>query len=460
MAAKGLSVLILWAVAALSDEVSDTTLLSHQLTGTTLPIGCKFWRVRSITDTSGDWWQIKELEFYSSVDGAGRKLEEKRALASSYKKGGDTYKPEKAIDNSGETFWSAANKYKYEWIGVEFEEPQEVGSVKMQLVDWQFGPAMVVVEKSLDGEWWSRSTEISDMKDWATDMQLYPLIQMTTVPPSVFAFRSQEDPHFCLGVRTTSMSANSSLPASEQGDPVDICDFARLEVQVCDSDRTTQYWALDEGARPMLRNAQDQTYVMHVNGSTSDKTELSVRQCIDGCADGFEDDVWEYVNDAGGIIRNKNQPHLLAFPKGGQLTEGTVVALEMCGAEGDTALFEDCESKVHTRFELLPMFVLEQGVQTVSCAPYSHSSVEPAVATSRIEAQEICAKDSTCAAYNWVDSTAAGDVTDKVYACTAMHEVHSGVAGWELGVRAGRLDVGDDGSSLLDAAQSLAHVEL
>ena len=113
-------------------------------------------------------------------DGSGRKLLEKRALASSYKKGGNTYKPENAIDNSGETCWSAANKYKYEWIGVEFEEPQEVGSVKMQLVDWQFGPAMVVVEKSLDGEWWSRSTEIADMKDWATDMQLYPLIQMTT----------------------------------------------------------------------------------------------------------------------------------------------------------------------------------------------------------------------------------------------------------------------------------------
>ena len=85
-----------------------------------------------------------------------------------------------------------------------------------------------------------------------------------------------------------------------------------------------------------------QTYVMHVNGSSADKTELSVRQCTDGpirlvhqaaasvvlvagCADGFEDDVWEYVDDAGGIIRNKNQPHLLAYPKGGQLTEGTVV---------------------------------------------------------------------------------------------------------------------------------------
>jgi len=459
MAAKRavLLVLSLWAAVTLSDETTDT-LLSQQLTRTTLPIGCKFWRVRSITDTSGDWWQIKELEFYSSAEGSGRKILEKRALASSYKKGGNTYKPENAIDNSGETFWSAANKYKYEWIGVEFEEPMEVGSVKMQLVDWQFGPAMVVVEKSLDGEWWSRSTEISDMKDWATTLQLYPLIQMATVPPSVFAFRSQEDPTFCLGVRTTSILVNSSLPASEQGDPVDICDFARLEVQVCDSDRTTQYWALDEDQ--VLRNAEDQTYVMHVNGSTADKTELSVRKCTDGRSDGFEDDVWEYVETGGGIIRNQNQPHLLAYPKGGQLTEGTVVSLEMCGAEGDTALFEDCESNIHARFELLPMFVLEAGVQTISCAPYSHSSVEPAAASSRNEAQEICAKDLTCAAYNWVDSTAEGNVIDKVYACTAMHEVHSGVVGWELGVRAGRLDVGDDGSSMLDTIDSLAHVEL
>ena len=44
MAAKGafgaaLLMLSLWAAAALSDEVTDTTLLSQQLTGTTLPIG-------------------------------------------------------------------------------------------------------------------------------------------------------------------------------------------------------------------------------------------------------------------------------------------------------------------------------------------------------------------------------------------------------------------------------------
>ena len=116
------------------------------------------------------------------------------------------------------------------------------------------------------------------------------------------------------------------------------------------------------------------------------------------------------------------------------------------------------------------MFVLEQGVQTVSCAPYSHSSVEPAVATSRIEAQEICAKvlnqlfsltlisefrrirrvQRTTGSTQPLRETsptssglyilyfvvcADGLHWYRVYACTAMHEVHSGVAGWELGVR-------------------------
>ena len=40
------------------------------------------------------------------------------------------------------------------------------------------GPAMVIVEKSFDGENWARSTEISDMLDWGRKMQMYPLIDM------------------------------------------------------------------------------------------------------------------------------------------------------------------------------------------------------------------------------------------------------------------------------------------
>ena len=38
------------------------------------------------------------------------------------------------------------------------------------------------------------------------------------------------------------------------------------------------------------------------------------------------------------------------------------------------------------------VFVLEDGKQTIACAPYSHDNVEPAPAANRETAQEVCAK--------------------------------------------------------------------
>jgi hypothetical protein len=177
MAKFMLIALAIVAVSMSTESISNTLELVQETEGT---IGCKFWRVRSITDTPGEWWQLKEIEFYTSADGSGDKVAPSKAMASTFK--GDQNesenKAEKAIDGSMDTFWSTSDKYKFEWIGVEFESPQEIASIKMQLTDWQMGPAMVIVEKSLDGEWWSRSTEVADMKDWANSMQVYPLITM------------------------------------------------------------------------------------------------------------------------------------------------------------------------------------------------------------------------------------------------------------------------------------------
>merc|ERR1712086_1036537 len=110
-------------------------------------IGCKFWRVRSITDTPGEWWQVSEIEFYASADGSGEKVAPTKAMASTYKGDINTSenKAEAAIDGSTDTFWSTSDEYKIAWI-------------KMQLTELNMAPAMVIVEKSLDGEWWSRST--------------------------------------------------------------------------------------------------------------------------------------------------------------------------------------------------------------------------------------------------------------------------------------------------------------
>merc|ERR1711934_1141142 len=224
-------------------------------------VGCKFWRVRSITDTPGQWWQVKELEFYTSANGSGDKVVPSKAMASSFL--GDLNesenKAEKAIDGSADTFWSTSDKYKFEWIGVEFETPQEIASIKMQITDEFMGPAMVIVEKSFDGEWWSRSTEIMDMGDWSQSMVTYPLIVMSTVPKSLFAFRSQDNPRFCVGVRPT------PHPTDEKADPYPLFEDARLEVQICNDKTNTQYWQLTDDPRPMLKNAADQSFVMPSN---------------------------------------------------------------------------------------------------------------------------------------------------------------------------------------------------
>jgi len=420
------------AVTLSAEVLSDTVELVQETEGT---IGCKFWRVRSITDTPGQWWQVKELEFYTSANGSGDKVVPSKAMASSFL--GDLNesenKAEKAIDGSADTFWSTSDKYKFEWIGVEFETPQEIASIKMQITDEFMGPAMVIVEKSFDGEWWSRSTEIMDMGDWSQSMVTYPLIVMNTVPKSLFAFRSQDNPRFCVGVRPT------PHPTDEKADPYPLFEDARLEVQICNDKTNTQYWQLTDDPRPMLKNAADQSFVMHINGSTAVGSELSAKQCREDCTEGFEDDLWHYAGDAaGGLAYNKNQPNLVLAPKGGALEEGVEIVLEACGSE--TADVSACADKNTARWELLPMFILEEGKQTISCAPYSHANVEPSPANNRPAAQEACAANPECTAYNWADDTAEGNIKSKVYSCTAMHEVHSGVVGWELGVRAGTLE--------------------
>merc|ERR1711907_167918 len=320
----------------------------------------------SITDTPGQWWQLKEIEFYTSKDGSGDKVAPSKAMASTFK--GDINesenKAEKAIDGDASTFWSTSDKYKFEWIGVEFDAPQTIGSIKMQLTDPMMGPAMVIVEKSFDGEWWSRSTEFADMKEWGSEMQLYSLIQMDQVPKSFFALRSQENPRFCVGVRAR------PHPTDDKADPLPLTEDAMLEVQICDDNTVTQYWTTDDETRPMLKNALDKSLVMHINGTTAAGTGLSAKQCRDDCPEGFEDDVFVYAEEVGGgLMHNKNQPHLVGYPKGGALEEGTEIVLDVCGAEGDTATIASCGDKKMAQFELLPMFILEAEKQTIACAP-------------------------------------------------------------------------------------------
>jgi hypothetical protein len=146
-------------------------------------------------------------------------------------------------------------------------------------------------------------------------------------------------------------------PTDEKADPFPLAEDALLEVQICNDNTNTQYWALEEMPRPMLKNAGDQSFVLHVNGTTAAGAPLSVKQCREGCPDGFDDDVWAYGEaEAGGVAYNKKVQNLVLYPKGGVLEEGTEVTLEACGdaEEGITATSAACADKPLARWELLP----------------------------------------------------------------------------------------------------------
>jgi len=304
------------------------------------------------------------------------------------------------------------------------------------------------MEKSFDGEDWSRVVEISDMKEWGKKLQDFPLLPMDTVPDSVFALRSQKNPAFCVGVKPT---PNADDP---KADPFPIFENAELQLQKCDDNKNTQYWQLVNGQIPWMQNAADQSFKMHVDKAEGG-SKLTVKQCKEGggCGDdkSFSNDKFAFGAEAkGGLMMGKGTLQNLVITAA-KLEEGAAVTLQECTAPppppakgkaavdpepADVTKCDKLKDKTLSQWELKPMFILEKGKQTVSCAPYSHSHKKPTPCDSRVKAQELCSKDNNCAAYNW----ASEKDTEEVYLCTDLHEVHAGVAGWELGVRAGRLE--------------------
>merc|ERR1711959_473815 len=441
-------------VALLTSEVEAAEATAG--TGAAGTIGCRYWRMRSITKAVGQYWQVSQFQLFESADGSGAETKGK-AIASTHKgkpavgsglPDTSETKAEKAMDGNLETFWSASSDLKFEWLGVEFEEPKDIRSIKVQLADWMMGPTMVIMEKSFDGEDWSRVVEISDMKEWGKKLQDFPLLPMDTVPKSVFAMRSQKDPSLCVGVKPT---PNAEDP---KADPFPIFENAELQIQKCDDNKNTQYWQLVNGQHTWMLNAADQSYKLHVD-KAENGGKLVVKQCKEkgDCVDdkSFANDKFQFGAEAkGGIMMGKGALQNLVFTAA-KLEANAAVTLAECtapppppkpgkaAADSDPADITKCDKlkdKTLSQFELKPMFTLEKGKQTVSCAPYSHSHKKPSPCENRVSAQEMCAKDNNCAAYNWVSD---GDKKE-VYLCTDLHEVHSGVAGWELGVRAGRLE--------------------
>lgn len=214
----------------------------------------------------GEYWQIKEIEWFESKDGSGNAVSKdhfEKATSSTYKdspKPGqpDTSKhqPMMAMDGDPKTFWSSSSDIKFEYVAVKFKTPKDIRSIKCQLESVNMGPAMVIVEKSFDGMNWARSTEISEMLSWGNKMQLYKLIDMDVVPQvSTFSLRSQVNPSFCVGVKETAAE-------DPEDPPLPLEEGAKLEIQKCSDSRSTQYWQLRGDF--LLGNAKDVNMVIHV----------------------------------------------------------------------------------------------------------------------------------------------------------------------------------------------------
>jgi len=170
--------------------------------------------------------------------------------------------------------------------------------------------------------------------------------------------------------------------------------------------------------------------------------QLVIKTCRDGCPQDTASEFAYSDSVNGGFLRTKGAPNLVIGPKGKQVNGSIPLILNACGQNPQVAAsLRVCAEETHAQFELLPMFDIEPQKEAINCVPYSHQLSEltgPKEADSQQEAQRLCAADNACSAYSWAKSSAVGDVKNKVFLCTKLHNVHAGVEGWELGVRAGR----------------------
>jgi hypothetical protein len=358
------------------------------------------------------------------------------------KKNGDT----KAFDGKADTYWLAGTAHKDEWIGKKYDAPQDIQAIKIKVLGKANAPSVVIVEKSDDGEKWSREIEITDTKKWEKKQQKFSWAPYDKAPSSVFAIRSQLHPRFCIGVKPT------PVPDDEDADPIPIQLRAKLTVQLCNDRTIPQWWNFDK--KGLIHSSAGQEFIAHVNATEAKAgVPIDVGECKKGC-DKNKVDLMQYAEGKkGGLLRLKamTKNNLVLGPKAldksGKPVVGSEVVLLECGSNKDLkdktktpdASIGNCPKLKHAQWELFPMFQIEKQKHAKNCSPYSHTKQKPAQATDRATAQQLCAKDNKCIAYNWRDGT-PGTEKNVVYLCYELHDVHSAQEGWELGIRAGRAE--------------------
>jgi hypothetical protein len=495
---------VLCVVVALASTVEEAAAVETEaLAGVkAMDIGTAYWRVRSIRATQGKLeWAVEHLAFFTDrgatkaaaggtpissstkvtktepdYAGAEKQVQAEKAKRAKtdkpmtggeeaamreklrneaymaakradagvalVKKNADT----QAFDGKDGTYWLAGTPQKDEWIGQKFAAPQDIQSIKIKVMSTGQAPSAFIIEKSDDGENWSREIEVTNCKAWDKKQEVFAWAPYDTTPSSVFAIRSQAHPRFCVGVKPT------PIPDDEEADPIPIKFGAKLTVQLCDDMKIPQWWNFDK--RGMIHNSAGSEYIAHINATDSAVgSPFAVGECKKDC-DKNEADLLQYSEGLqGGFLRLKavTKNNLVLGPKdldkNGMPVVGTDVVLHECGSNKDLkdktktpdANINNCPKMKHSQWELFPMFQIEKGKRALNCSPYSHTHKKPIQANDQATAQQACAKDNKCIAYNYRDST-PGDITNKAYLCWELHDVHSSQVGWELGIRAGRAE--------------------
>merc|ERR1711966_35511 len=423
-------------------------------------MGAPMWRVLSKAKVPLENWLVTHLRFFESLDGSGDPVN-CEAIASTYKGMSATpivndFEPAKATDGNDDTNWESENGEAGQWIGIKCTEYKDIKSIAMQVPNPVMAPAAVEIQKSVDffdaNVAPATVAEISDMKSWGKKLELYKLRPQDIQPKSLFAIRSQKDPNLCVGVRT-----RLTDPDDEMSAVIKIEDQAVVELQRCDDDVTTQWWSFDQNSG-LLHSAADEIYVIRFEGDPEmakpdeGGNNLIIGMCSGekGCPKAGKFKYNDSVN--GGFMRSgfydrANLVFSAAPEAGGELKAGTAMKASPCGPTNPaqaSLLVPECKAREEDpgqdfgRFELPPMFNVEEGRRAIKCSPYSHSLLQPETATNRQQAQRLCAKDIKCSAYNWgkIDAEPA----NTVYLCYKLHNVYAGAEeeAWELGVRAGR----------------------
>jgi len=456
------SVVLAIACVAASSELAPTkesiALVQEDPSGRA---GALYWRARSQTKVPLEGWVLSKMEMYTSQDGSGNPVTGE-PIGSTWRGMSDTppgteFGFDKAFDGSKETIWESEDGEAGQWIGLKFDQKQDIQAMVMRTPDMVKGPSGVIIEKSDDGDNWGRVVEITDMKHWGVEDQLYKFVPMDQLPPSVFSIRSQHDTAYCVGVKT-----RMEDPEDEDSAIIDMEEGAVLELQKCLDDTVTQWWSFDVNTG-LLHNAKDSIWIVQPNADPAEGGNFVMAKCTPeegdetGKCAGAESGYFMYSDSIkGGFIRSKasvggvEQGNLVIAPKGNEFKEGVEMVFGKCGDDPNVpASLDSCDFK-EAQMELLPMFTIEEGKEAIKCAPYSNSLQEPASAETRQQAQRLCAADNSCSAYSWADNTAeqinpmtgkkdgGKNFRNKVYLCSQLHDVHSGQLGWELGVRAGR----------------------